>query len=305
MLCKRLASKLCRAGESLPCDAKTILSLTNRSLERVLERDPSDVDTLQFLDDLEEWVGSQDSPELSTTVLSWISTHRKKRWDVLKTPATDEYEAITELAMKHTGGLGLLENKYVLVCLLNVKLMISSRILPMLKSTSDCSNLLDYVLFLQDDMSTHLPPSTLSRIVRELLAHALPMLSLPSQSSSKSPTSHEAAPTSQADLFVQGCLALGDDYLLIAGLAKINDLAISMLPSATNYEVARILFALIRRVVEHAGKRTVLGLANLCKTAVLLWLAVAEAQPASVTSDDMSTAFKIISVGEHAAMIVS
>ena len=205
MLCKRLASKLCRAGESLPCDAKINLSLTTRSLERVLERDPSDVDTLQFLDDLEEWVGTQDSPELSTTVLSWISTHRKKRWDVLKTPATDEYEAITELAMKHTGGLGWLENTYVLVCLLNVKLMISSRILPMLKSTSDCSNLLDYVLFLQDDMSTHLPPSTLSRIVRELLAHALPMLSLPSPSAKVTQGGTAMLCTCQAHLGDQIC----------------------------------------------------------------------------------------------------
>lgn len=105
-------------------------------------------------------------------MLPWIVDKRVKTYDMLKVSDNCEYEALTTLVMKRDVGVDLLERRYVPVrprCHQVLFINKTHRIFPMVKSTADCSTLLNYVVFLQDEMSTLLPQETIHRMTRELL----------------------------------------------------------------------------------------------------------------------------------------
>ncbi|KAI0800543.1 hypothetical protein C8Q74DRAFT_1237196 [Fomes fomentarius] len=247
-------------------------------IAEALERDLSVVNVLEFLDDFEEWSGAQDSPQLSTTVLLWIVDKKVKTYDMLKVSDNREYEALTTLVMKRDVGLDLLER----------------RIFPMLKSNADCSTLLNYVVFLQDEMSTLLPQETIHRMTRELLDLALPQIDILA-----APPDSES--TSQAQLYAQGCLYLADDQLLSLVLAKAKDM--STLPDAPTSSASTVLFPLVAYVVDSKGNQDIAGLTELCRNAVLLWLRGVETKLAGVTTDDLSSALRTIAIGQQWPML--
>lgn len=69
------------------------------SLERALERDPSDVNALQFLRNLAVWVAGKQTKALKTATKSWIPAQRTRRWDALKKVRKGEHRGITVLAL--------------------------------------------------------------------------------------------------------------------------------------------------------------------------------------------------------------
>lgn len=226
-------------------------------------------------------------------MLPWIVDKRVKTYDMLKVSDNCEYEALTTLVMKRDVGVDLLERRYVPVrprCHQVLFINKTHRIFPMVKSTADCSTLLNYVVFLQDEMSTLLPQETIHRMTRELLELALPqidILAAPSDSES----------TSQAQLYAQGCLYLADDQLLSLGLAKAKDM--STLPDAPTSSASTVLFPLVAYVVDSRGNQDIAGLTELCHNAILLWLRGVETNSTGVTTDDLSSALRAIAIGQQ------
>ena len=78
-------------------------------MENALERDPSNVGALQFLENFERKLAEQSS---HAPVLEWITTQRTKHFNSLKKAGKDEHRALTALAIK-SGGVKFLENKWV------------------------------------------------------------------------------------------------------------------------------------------------------------------------------------------------
>lgn len=85
-------------------------SSVHYSIEQVLERDPSNVGVLQFLDSLEQWVAGQQGVPSQGLTADWIAMQRTKRFSALKKPQKDEHKSLTALAIK-CGGIGFLENQ--------------------------------------------------------------------------------------------------------------------------------------------------------------------------------------------------
>lgn len=81
------------------------------SVERALERDPSNVSVLQFLEKFEIWVAAQNSPVLTDATKDWVSAQRTKRFNALKPVGKDQHKALIALALKYGGGVDFLENK--------------------------------------------------------------------------------------------------------------------------------------------------------------------------------------------------
>lgn len=81
------------------------------SLERALERDPSNVSVLQFLEKFEIWVAAQNSSALTDATKDWVSAQRTKRFNALKPVGKDQHKALIALALKYGGGVNFLENK--------------------------------------------------------------------------------------------------------------------------------------------------------------------------------------------------
>ncbi|KAI0720050.1 hypothetical protein C8T65DRAFT_568354, partial [Cerioporus squamosus] len=222
-------------------------------LQRTLQRDPSDVDTLQFLEDFKDWISEQESPELSTTVVPWITAQREKRIDGLKGPVEVEYEPLLELVSKR-GDAEELEKKVL-------PYIISSASDLVLVKCADC---------ISGEGCTGIPAEARNRMIRQLLTTADAKIDYRPMLDSTQVLDNEDL-LEVLQLYIKGCMSARCNDLLSAAWRSLKDFS-GLSKSDISFHVQFTLFTLISDIAEAASDAYISEVSALCETTVSQWL---------------------------------
>ncbi|KAL1951365.1 hypothetical protein VTO73DRAFT_514 [Trametes versicolor] len=252
-------------------------------IEHALERDPSNVSTLQFLEKFETWIASQHPELVNDATKDWVSAQRTKRFNALKPLGKDEHKSLTALALKYGGGVDFLENK----------------VLPLIKPTTGSAALLEYAMSLKGEEG--IATETRARLARDLLATALakvdfyataPVSNAAHQhySYAYSKPVEEPGQLERAKPYFKAFLELGTDDLFATAVDKLLALS-GLVGDVVIRRVKGILLPLVAYGQEIL--RTLPGgnpppaLRKLSTTASLLHLQTVLADPRRLVLDDV------------------
>ncbi|TFK79950.1 hypothetical protein K466DRAFT_533441 [Polyporus arcularius HHB13444] len=222
-------------------------------LQQALQRDPSDVDTLQFLEDFRDWVSEQESSELSAIVVPWIAARRKERIDGLKGPAEVEYEALVELVLQH-GDPEELERK----------------VLPYIISSASDLVIVKCVELLSGERCNSVTVGACTRMIGELLTTVSSKVDYRPLLNSLHVLDNEDR-LELLQLYIKGCVVAKRNDLLSDVWPRLKDfagLSNSEISSHTEYT----LFPLISDVAEAASDVYASEVSSLIETTVSHWL---------------------------------
>ncbi|RPD82298.1 hypothetical protein L226DRAFT_22082 [Lentinus tigrinus ALCF2SS1-7] len=203
-------------------------------LQRMLQRDPSDVDALQFLEDFKEWASEQDAPEQSATMNHWIAAQRTKRIASLRGPIERDYEALVKLIIEH-GDADELE----------------SQVVPYLISSGNKLVLAQCVNLLAGEGFTlkHLVDAR-ARITGVLLATVHPNINFRPMLISEEAADNEDL-LELLQLYMKGCMAMDRHDLLSLAWPRLRDVS-GLSRFEISSHVGHTLFPLISHVAEVA-----------------------------------------------------
>ncbi|KAH9897752.1 hypothetical protein C8Q73DRAFT_370472 [Cubamyces lactineus] len=265
-------------------------------LERTLQNDPSNVATLEFIDQFEAWIASQSSEELLSQTTAWIAAQRQNRFDNLKPPRKDEHKPLTTLAIKY-GGAEFLE----------------SRVIPLVISSGESPILLEYALYIgKDELLNTEARARMAKALLEAALRSIDFYSVVPSAQPKVPTyyySYNTAPVAaepaqleRAKKYLGGCLDLGYEDLLAVAVDKLLGLA-GQSDVVVLSRVKEILLPLIsfaeERLHSLPGDAIRLPLRRLSSTTSSLYIQAVIAKPTVMSISDISSMIQaVISAGE-------
>ncbi|RDX51144.1 hypothetical protein OH76DRAFT_1401917 [Lentinus brumalis] len=263
-------------------------------LEQALERDPSNVGALQFLDSFEEWVAKQQLPPSMGLTTEWIAAQRTKRFGALKKPPKDEHKPLTALAIK-CGGVDFLERN----------------VLPLIETEADSAVLLEYAVYLYREQAV--PEETRARMARNLLLASILKLDIYSVSAPTQPASaysylrpqlEESKQLERIKPFVKACYDLKCEDLFSKVVSKVVDGA-SIAKDVLDRRVTQIFLPLIVYAGPMAIGSAVPEMHKLCCLAATQWLSAVTANPRTITATDISSVMQAMVSGGQPGVILT
>ncbi|KAI9060522.1 hypothetical protein FKP32DRAFT_1595275 [Trametes sanguinea] len=270
-------------------------------LECALERDPSNVGVLQFLERFESWISAWAASEHSDTMQSWVLTQREKRLNNLKTPSKDELKLLSALIARYKG-VDFLENKLV----------------PLVKETRDSALLLEFAKQISEEET--LPADARSQMARELLKSSLTHMDfyapIPAKKAiaptyfwqSRTKPAEEPEQLERAKPYLTLCLALDDVELIslaVEKLLRINGQSADI----TFRRIKDVLLPLVSFAQDASGPRpghpSQNALQKLSTTAASLFLQALIANSSIILPGDVSSLVEVMISSGRAGDVIS
>ncbi|KAI1793098.1 hypothetical protein LXA43DRAFT_1127543, partial [Ganoderma leucocontextum] len=238
------------------------------SLERAVRAENSNVRAIQFLDNFENWVGRQQSEELTAIASPWIEAQRMIRFSELKEIAYDSSGPLIALVLKHKDGEFL-----------------ERSVLPLVKKYPNPHSLKGWAVDLHN--AETIPAEVRTRMAKDVLSVAMSIVDFYKVQQPVAPSvyyrpSEVPEELKRAQEYAQACLDVNCEDLFALAVPKL--LAFDGLQeNVIQLRVKEVILPLIAHVSAAARSRPVAGLSDLAEKALALHLKATLANPLNIS----------------------